>query len=98
MDGKKFGSLFIRGKSREEAETGFFLSPRMAYKLFDTATYLAESFEDNPEIFGFGLPDVCQQFVRKRRWVTGYDECYKRIAPRLVKVEPCCTAEFQVCS
>jgi hypothetical protein len=86
MNGKDFGALFIRGESEEEKRAGFFLSPRMAYKLFSSASYLADEMEDDPYM-EFDHPRACKPYFRQRYWVDSYIECYKRIAARLAKVE-----------
>ncbi len=89
MDHTNFGSLFVRGESEEEEDNDFFLSPRMAFKLFHSARYLADVMDDVPEIYGAAAshPRVCKIFFRKKRWVDSYIECYRRIAARLAKVE-----------
>ncbi len=92
--GKDFASLFVRDE-RDEEEAGFFLSPRMALRLYDAALSLAGIMEDSESVYGtidhplFGSvvhPRVCAKFFRQQRWVDAYIECYYRIAARLAKV------------
>ena len=94
-DGSDFGSIFVRGKSEEEERKGFFLSPRLAFKLFGSACYLADNMRDSLSLWGtidhpfYGSsrhPRVCKKFFRQQRWVDAYIECYDRVAARLAKV------------
>jgi hypothetical protein len=96
VNSDNFASIFVRGKSKEDEDKGFFLSPRMALKLFCSATELANILSDSRNVYGtidhplFGSsvhPKVCEKFFRQVRWVDAYVECYRRIASRLAKVE-----------
>jgi hypothetical protein len=88
-----FRTLFAQKADEDYEEGDFFLSPRMAHKLFCTALLLSDNFkiyEDLGSVYyhlkSDGYPKVCWPFFRKKRWVEAYSECYRRIAARLAKV------------
>jgi hypothetical protein len=94
-DGKTFASLFVRAEGEEDEDADFFLSPRMALKLFNAACSLAGILRDAHTVYGtidhplFGSsvhPRVCTKFFQQQRWVDAYIECYYRVAARLAKV------------
>jgi hypothetical protein len=88
-----FGTLFARKANEEDEEGEFFLSPRMAHKLYCSALYLSDTMYlflkmGNAEnyLMSDGYPEVFWPFFRQEHWVDAYSECYRRIAARLAKV------------
>jgi hypothetical protein len=88
-----FSTLFARKANEDDEEGDFFLSPRMARKLFRTASLLSDKLRKNLVLGSVtdylkndGYPKVCWPFFRDKRWVEAYSECYRRIAARLAKV------------